>query len=162
MRYLVLGLAAIGLWPSVGSNPGRSVPDAAPRAAQLGWLAGCWERLSGPRLVEEQWTRPRGGLMLGVGRTVQGDSLVEYEQVRVFERGGKLVYAAQPSGQAPAEFTSTVVSDSAVVFENLGHDFPQRVMYRRLGADSLVARIEGMRHGQLRGVDFPYVRVACP
>jgi hypothetical protein len=133
-----------------------------PRVTEVAWLAGCWERTSGKRIVEEQWTRPRGGLMLGVGRTVQGDSLVEYEQVRLFERGGTLVYAAAPSGQTPAEFQSTEVSDSAVTFENLEHDFPQRVIYRRPTPDSLLGRVEGMRRGQLRGVDFPYARVPCP
>jgi hypothetical protein len=155
VRHLVLAVAALAAW---GWRSGS--PDA--RVAQVAWLAGCWELTSGARVVEEQWTRPRGGLMLGVGRTVRGDSLVEYEQVRIFERGGRLVYGASPSGQAPAEFESTQLSDSAVTFENLGHDFPQRVMYRRPSADSLVARVEGMRRGQLRGIDFPYARVACP
>jgi hypothetical protein len=100
--------------------------------------------------------------MLGLGRTVRADSLIEFEQVRIFERGGRLVYGANPSGQTPAEFESIQVSDSAVTFENLGHDFPQRVMYRHPSADSLVGRVEGMRRGQLRGMDFPYARVACP
>jgi uncharacterized protein DUF6265 len=53
------------------------------------------------------------------------------------------------------------VSDSAVTFENPSHDFPQRIIYRRRGADSLLARVEGMRGGQLRGSDYPYRRVAC-
>ncbi|HET9726391.1 MAG TPA: DUF6265 family protein, partial [Gemmatimonadales bacterium] len=88
--------------------------------------------------------------------------LVEYEQTRIFERDGRLVYGANPSGQVAAEFESIELSDSSVTFENLGHDFPQRVMYRRRGADSLIARVEGMRGGKLRGVDFPYARVACP
>jgi hypothetical protein len=100
--------------------------------------------------------------MLGAGRTVDGDSLVEFEQVRIFERGGRLVYGARPSGQEPAEFESILVSDSAVTFENLGHDFPQRVMYRRVGTDSLVGRVEGTRAGRIRGVDFPYRRASCP
>jgi hypothetical protein len=134
----------------------------APRIGQVAWLAGCWQQTNGRRTVDEQWTRPRGGLMLGAGRTVDGDSLVECEQVRIFERGGRLVYGARPSGQEPAEFVSILVSDSAVTFENLGHDFPQRVMYRRVGADSLVGRVEGTRAGRVRGVDFPYRRVSCP
>ena len=100
--------------------------------------------------------------MLGSGRTLRGDSLVEYEQVRIEERGGRLVYAAQPSGQAPADFTGVTVSDTAVTFENPTHDFPQRVMYRRAGRDSLLARVEGSIHGTIRGVDFPYRRVDCP
>ena len=153
MRHLVLALAALVLRASA-SGP-------AARVTQVAWLAGCWEQ-TGPRVVEEQWTRPRGGLMLGVGRTVRGDTLVEYEQTRIFERGGRLVFGANPSGQAPAEFESIEVSDSSVTFENPSHDFPQRVMYRRRGADSLIARVEGMRGGKLRGADFPYARVTCP
>jgi hypothetical protein len=134
----------------------------APRTAQVGWMAGCWQQSAGARLIEEQWMRPRAGLMLGASRTVVGDSLREYEQVALFERSEHLVYAATPARQEPAEFTSTAVSDSAVTFENPAHDFPQRVIYRRRGADSLVARVEGMRGGQLRGRDFAYRRVPCP
>jgi hypothetical protein len=141
---------------------GTSAAGPATRVTQVAWLAGCWEQAAGPRTVEEQWTRPRGGLMLGSGRTVRGNTLVEYEQTRIFERGGRLVYGANPSGQAPAEFESIELSDSSVTFENPTHDFPQRVMYRRRGTDSLVGRVEGMRNGKLRGVDFPYARVACP
>ena len=133
----------------------------APRVQQVGWLAGCWQRVDGGRTVEEQWMRPRGGLMLGAGRTVEGDSLVEFEQVMILERAGRLVYAARPSGQAPAEFESIAVTDSSVTFENPAHDFPQRVLYRRVGADSLVARVEGTRGGRARGADFPYRRAAC-
>jgi uncharacterized protein DUF6265 len=155
VRHLVLGVAAAAVWLARDSDP-----DA--RVAQVAWMAGCWELTSGTRVVEEQWTRPRGGLMLGVGRTLRGDSLIEYEQVRLFERDGHLVYAAAPSGQTPAEFVSTVLSDSAVTFENLAHDFPQRVIYRRDGADSLLARVEGTTNGKVRGVDFPYARVVCP
>ena len=154
MRHFVLVVAALLL--------AASAAGPAARVTQVGWLAGCWEQASGARLVEEQWTRPRGGLMLGLGRTVRGDTLVEYEQTRIFERAGRLVFGANPSGQASAEFESIEVSDSSVTFENLGHDFPQRVMYRRRGADSLIARVEGLRGGKLRGADFPYARVACP
>ncbi len=159
MQPLLIALAVAmvtGLWAETAAAQG------VPRLEQLGWLAGCWERSSGRRVVEEQWMRPRAGLMLGAGRTVEGDSVVEFEHVRMLERGGRLVYAAAPSGQPPAEFESIVVSDSAVTFENPGHDFPQRISYRRLGADSLVARIEGVRGGRVRGVDFAYRRAECP
>ena len=135
--------------------------QSAERVRQLAWLAGCWAQTGGGRTVEEQWMQPRGGLMLGAGRTVKGDSLVEFEQVRILERGGRLVYAAAPSGQTPAEFESIALTDSSVTFENAGHDFPQRVLYRRIGADSLVARVEGTRGGRLHGVDFPYQRTSC-
>jgi hypothetical protein len=43
----------------------------------------------------------------------------------------------------------------------LAGDFPQRIMYRALPHGRLAARIEGLRGGTLRGVDFPMKRVAC-
>jgi len=47
----------------------------------------------------------------------------------------------------------------SVVFENLRHDFPQRIIYRRVSEDSLIARIEGMINGAKRSIDFPYRKI---
>jgi hypothetical protein len=47
------------------------------------------------------------------------------------------------------------------VFENPGHEFPQRIGYRRQGP-SLQAWIEGTKDRQARRVEFPYRRAACP
>ena len=105
---------------------------------------------------------PLGGMMLGMSRTVRGDSVIEYEHLQIFERSGHAVFHAEPSGQAPADFVARTVSDSLVTFENPAHDFPQRVIYRRRGRDSLIARIEGTRNGRVRGVDFLYRRAGCP
>jgi len=131
---------------------------------QLSWIAGCW-RQSNPasgRTIDEQWMAPMGRTMLGMARTVRGDSTIEFEHLRILERGGRAIFHAEPSGQPPADFEARTVSDSLVTFENPTHDFPQRVIYRRKGRDSLMARIEGTRNGRVRGVDFPYARAACP
>ena len=129
---------------------------------RLAFLAGCWERRSGARLVEEQWMQPRGRVMLGAGRTTRGDTVVEYEQLRIEARGDTVTYHARPSGQQPAEFRLTSIGEGAVTFENPAHDFPQRITYRAVGRDSLVARVEGTTAGRTRGIDFPYARTACP
>ena len=139
---------------------------AAPLAAQApeppAWLAGCWVRERGTRRIDDLWMAPRAGIMLGVSRTVRSDTLVEYEHLAIERRGGTLVYRATPSGQAPAEFTATAVGVDEVVFENPAHDFPQRIIYRARGTDSLVARIEGPVEGGSRAAEFPYRRAACP
>jgi hypothetical protein len=127
---------------------------------RAGFLHGCWERRANNRQVEEHWMKPRGGTMLGMARTVRGDTLVEYEFVRIFEQDGRLIYAAQPSGQPPAEFTSAAMEAGAITFANPAHDFPQKVSYR-LAGDSLFARVEGSMNGRERAVDFRYARVRC-
>jgi hypothetical protein len=138
-------------------------PGAAPNSplADLAWLAGCWVGSSAGTTVEEQWMRPAGGMMLGMSRTVSGDSVRTWETMQIREEGGRLVFTARPSGQPEASFGSTEITATGVVFENAAHDFPQRVIYRRAGADSLQARIEGMRGGRPRGMDFPMRRTRC-
>lgn len=115
----------------------------------------------GARVTHEQWMTPLGGAMMGMSRTVARDTIREYEFLRIVNREGVPTYVAQPSGQAMTLFAATAVSDTMVVFENKAHDFPQLISYRRVGADSLIARIEGPRGGQTRGINFPMKRVAC-
>jgi hypothetical protein len=127
---------------------------------QVAWMQGCWQMDAGPRVVEEQWMAPRGGVMLGMGRTVRDGKLVEYESVMLREQDGKLAYEAHPSGQPSAVFMSSTIEESTVIFENPAHDFPQRVGYKRDG-DSLLAWIEGAVNGKSRRVEFPYRRASC-
>lgn len=133
----------------------------ASRVDALAWMAGCWRLQTASRVVDEQWMAPAGGGMLGMSRTVSGGRIAEYEFVQIRGEAGQLVYIAQPSSQAQARFTATTVGARDVTFENLQHDFPQRIIYRRTGDGGLHARIEGVRNGQRRGVDFPYLSVPC-
>ena len=125
------------------------------------WLQGCWRSVRGEATIEEQWMGPRGGTMLGMGRTVRGGKTVEYEMVLIKEQNDRLAYEAHPSGQASATFVSTTVSETSVVFENAEHDFPQRVGYRREGADTVQAWVEGQVNGTSRRIDFSYQRTRC-
>lgn len=148
-------VALLSCTPSVYSAQGHTGIDRA------GWLGGCWERGSGARTIEEQWMAPRGDAMLGMSRSVSDGRLVGYELVLIREDTTGLVYEAHPSGQESAEFPAILVSDTALVFEDLGHDFPQRIGYDRVGPDSLIGWIEGERGGEHRRIDFPYRRVPC-
>lgn len=134
-------------------------PDASVHAA---WLAGCWELRAGQRVTVEMWMAPAGGLMLGASRTTVGPRVREFEQLQLLARGDTLLYIASPSAQATTTFRSVSVSAQQLRFENRQHDFPQVIVYRRVGADSLHARIEGPGPGNTtRGVDFRYRRIDC-
>ena len=151
MRLTLVITLSVALQPPSAQPPG--IDDVA-------WLTGCWEYSTGSRTVEEHWLAPRAHTMMNVARTVQADKLVEYEMVLIREQDGRLAYEAHPSGQASAVFMSRTVGNREVVFENLQHDFPQRVGYKRDG-DALLAWIEGPRNGQTRRIEFPYRKVGC-
>ena len=129
---------------------------------RIGWLACCWGSEKGETGSGEQWLPHAGGTMFGIGRTVKGGKTVEYEflQLRANEQG-KLLYTALPSNQKQTTFTEKSFANNEIVFENLQHDFPHRIIYRLESPQKLIARIEGLRTGQPRGIDFPLQRVAC-
>jgi hypothetical protein len=134
----------------------------APDPNSVAWMAGCWRQESPGRTVDEVWMAPAGDGMLGMSRTVQKGRISEYEFLQVRVRDGKLVYIAKPSGQPEATFTATSAGPREVVFENLAHDFPQRIIYRLQPDGNLAARIEGAMNGQTKGIDFPMKKAACP
>src|SRR5690349_1279029 len=164
---VALFIAAAALPCTAGAQaPRDGAPASTPSvAAPLAWMAGCWEQRTPRRLVQELWLPPASGALQGMARTLRrtaaGDSLVEMEFLRIVARDGAWVYLAQPNGQPPTEFTAHVVADTSVAFTNLAHDFPQRIEYTRRGADSLVARVEGMVNGKTRTIVFPYARARC-
>jgi len=134
---------------------------APSKLVRIAWLQGCWKAESPSRVIEENWTAPRGGAMIGVSSTVRGDSLVEYELLVLRQVRGALAYEAHPSGQAVTTFTARELTDSTVVFADPAHDYPQEVGYQRVGVDSLVAWIDGTIKGKPRRVEFRYARVKC-
>jgi hypothetical protein len=155
------GILAVALVASgQGSREHRTSPADA-----LSFVAGCWEQRSATRVVEEHWMPPAGGALLGVSRTLRkgaaGETMAEFEFLRIVSRDGGWVYIAQPSGRAPTEFVAGSAGDGEVTFVNEAHDFPQRITYRAIGRDSLFARVEGPSGGGVRGIDYRYARVGC-
>jgi hypothetical protein len=160
MRLPVCILAAALLVTAAGAlEPGADPPVPIER---LAWLAGCWESVGGEPGSGEQWTPPAGDTLLGVNRTVRGGRTVAYEFLRIRRLDdGRLAYVALPSGQRETTFPLLTATERAVVFENLEHDFPQRVVYALDDGNVLRARIEGTSRGEVRSVDFPMRRIDC-
>ena len=125
------------------------------------WLRGCWLATSGSTEVEEVWLAPKGGIMLGVSRTVRAGTATGYELLRLHARAGELVLSAHPSGQSPADFGISHTSPGRLRFENPSHDFPRAIEYERLAADSLLARVFSEVGSSRPSFVLRYARVAC-
>ena len=158
---MIRWLAALVLVGSLISVDARAqeAEGAVPTLAQVSWLSGCWVSSSLGVSIEEYWMPPRGGTMLGVSRTVRGDETTGYESVMIREVDGRLLYEAHPSGQASAVFEATRSSGEAVTFENPQHDFPRRIVYSRVGADSIRAEVDDGAGGGT--IQFVYGRTDC-
>lgn len=141
---------------------GADVRAGDPQLEQLTWLTGCWRAEGGDPGSVEHWLPLAGGTLIGVSRTVEdGKSIAhEFMQIRRSD-AGQIVFIALPSGQRETTFVLKSLARGTVTFENPAHDFPQRVIYRRASPDRLIGRIEGVRDGKLRSIDFPLRRVSC-
>ena len=104
------------------------------------WMAGCWEHQSGEQWTEECWTSPRGGIMLGSGRSGVGGTLDSWEvmQIEMIETDDPVIdpltFYGAPHGQDRTAFTwLRGAKDPGITFVNAGHDYPQRIRYWRDG-----------------------------
>ena len=131
----------------ISSNRASTQNQAAtptPRIAELAWIAGNWQTAAGRRAqVDEHWSAPAGGSLIGMSRTIVGDKTVEFEYLRIEQRADAIYYVAHPKARCPGtDFKLTRLSGQEVVFENPAHDFPKRIIYRKNSDGSLVASID--------------------
>jgi hypothetical protein len=133
---------------SLAAAAQTSSPPAVPaRIEQLAWMAGSWSTPAGDFEIEELWMVPKGGLMLGLGRTTRLGKALEFEFMRIEQQGPTLVYLASPGGKPATPFPLVALDASSAAFES-ALEFPRRVSYRRNPDGTLTARIEGVREGR--------------
>lgn len=160
VRCAVLGLLA---WLAGCQTPQRSAAPAETATeplSALDFLAGQWSYAEDGRVSEEHWTRPHGGTLLGVARTIESGQTVFFEYLRIEARPDGIVYLASPMGRCPpTAFRLVERAEGRAAFENPRHDYPQRVIYWRTPAGELAARIEGVENGQPRASEWHWTRI---
>ena len=123
--------------------PGSAAMNENSKIEDLAWMSGDWETTSGPMQIEEHWTRVAGGSMIGMGRTIAKGKTVFFEYLRIESRTDGIYYVAHPKARPGTDFKLVRVEGQSAVFENLAHDFPKRLIYRKNADGSLTTRVEG-------------------
>ncbi len=129
---LIAGFAALITGPSIAAE-----------FSDVGFMSGCWK--TAPEVTPEYrecYTAPKAGMMQGSSQTVTNGKTTFFEFSLVVEDRGKVVYRPFIKGVQSVDFALTSLSRDEAIFENLAHDFPQRVIYRKGADGKLTARIE--------------------
>lgn len=120
------------------------IPGTPATIAQAGWIGATWSGTNNGLTVEERWTPAASGGMIGVSRTLRGNSLAAFEFVCIAERGHTLAYLAMPGARSPATvFVATEVTPTSITFENPSHDYPKLIRYTRAADGALETTIAG-------------------
>jgi len=118
-----------------------AVSVSAADVDQLAWMSGHWSGTVKGVEMEEIWTAPRGGMLVGLHRDVSAKR-TSFEFMRIQQTKDGIAFIAQPSGRPPTSFPLTEATATRAVFANPQHDFPQRIIYE-LRDQQLCARVEG-------------------
>jgi len=112
-------------------------------------FTGVWIGTDTAFAYNEEW-QAGNNMLKGKSYVLNGKDTTIEETVELKTVDGALTYIPVAYGQnneQPVPFTLISSTDTSFVFENKAHDFPQRIFYRFVGKDSLVAGIEGISKG---------------
>ena len=162
MRGLMV-IAAVAL-VSLGVFMSRSsiADKTESKLDSLAFLAGSWERRVGNTTMEEHWTRPSGGCMMGLMRQVSDGRTQIREFLLLEETDSGIVMTVKHVGPRIADIPGRTYhmklakfDGTEAVFENTGEGTLKAVVYRKQ-QDGLYAAIKVDRNGQLRDIELPF------
>lgn len=125
------------------------------------WLIGDWEHKSEFGNLSEQWQQGNDSTFVGTTFFIKGKDTLHNESITLQEQGTDLIYSAtvkDENADLPVAFKLTSETASQLVFENPKHDFPQKITYKKITADSIVAEVSGMQQGKPASETYPMAR----
>lgn len=119
---------------------------------KVSWFVGEWSNKSSEGELTERWNKENDSVYHGESYfVVGGKDTVFAEHVKLWDVNGTLTYTVtvpnQNKGKA-VDFEMTSSSDNQIVFENPKHDYPSKIIYNKVGNDSIVAEISGIQKGK--------------
>ncbi len=128
----------------------QSAPAATARLSDLSWLEGRWRGEWGPRVAEQVWMAPKGGVMTGVFSVVETDKTLVIELFSLEQKAAGIDFYLRhfTPELAPWEKDKPTVLKLAnsdgkqFVFENPADGKPKRTVFTRVDADTYAWRSE--------------------
>jgi len=147
--------------------PAPVVTQAKPSLADFAWLAGRWQGAWGPRVAQQVWMPPKGGVMPGTFQLVENDTTLVVELFTLVEKpdGIKLYFRHFTPALAPWETSGPTTlnlassTPKAIEFDNPVDGEPKRAIIRKIDADTYISRSEIVpEKGDTQIVEITYHR----
>ena len=149
LRIVVSWILAIGCL-EIDNHGLRAESTASESLTDLAWIAGEWVGAEGDTRIEEIWSKPDGGVMMGMFRLVQNDEPVFYEfMVIELTDGGPIMkikhfspdFVGWEERQESVLFEMKELKSGKAVFEAERDGNLEFLTYERTG-DGLVLTLE--------------------
>jgi len=119
------------------------------------WLIGNWKMESNGTTIYERWEIINSRQLSGKSYSVSGKDTLFSERISLVQNDDDFYYIAKVShNPEPVKFKLIHYGEDKIIFENAKHDFPKRIIYKRISKDSLFARVED----ESKSLEFFYAR----
>ncbi|MBN2356316.1 hypothetical protein JXO59_09395 [candidate division KSB1 bacterium] len=126
------------------------------------WLTGCWRAELQGTILEEHWSKPAGGTLVGFSRALDQGQTVFIEFSTIHTVGDDIFYTATIVASGTSTPFKLVEWDSATVtFARPEHDFPQQIIYQRSEKDKLFIQLHGEENGEHKVEAYTMQRMDC-
>lgn len=126
---------------------------------KMTWLIGQWENKSPEGLLTETWTKDNDSTFSGQTYFIKNEKDTLHSESNVLTQTKEaLIYRPTVKGQnndQPVDFKLTSDLENSFTFENPKHDYPQKIVYKKLNDKSLVATISGIQQGKQSSESYP-------
>ena len=128
---------------------------------KMNWLIGNWEQTLPDGTLKETWTKQNDSTFSGDSYFINTKDTVHFESIKLVQTAEELNYIATVVGQnneEPVAFKLTSDADNTFTFENLAHDYPQKISYKKVSETNLIATISGKQQGKDSKESYPMVK----
>ena len=155
---LIISVFAMACREEPKTETTESKPDYS-LLNKASWILGSWGRTGPQETISETWVRQNDSVYRGEGYFISGKDTFSAEKITLEQRGRQVFYIPEVKDQNKGiTFAMTALAEDSMVFENPEHEFPQRISYRKVNTDSIVAEISGTINGQFNSERFPMGR----
>ncbi len=130
--------------------------------ANVEWITGTWENKTEIGSIYERWEKISDTELAGKSYIIKDKDTIVFETIRLVYENEKVYYIPIVEGGndgKPVRFTSRLISEDKLEFENSEHDFPQVISYIRTGNKSLIAEISGIVEGKEEKESYPMTKI---
>ncbi|WP_396155108.1 DUF6265 family protein [Flavobacterium macrobrachii] len=126
---------------------------------KMSWLVGEWENKMPDGILTETWTKANDSTFTGKTLFIRDKDTLHSEEIVLTQKGETLLYIPTVKGQndnKPVEFKITESKiENEFAFENPKHDYPQKIVYKKVNETNLVTTISGKQQGKSSSESYP-------
>ncbi len=122
-------------------------------------IEGIWKMVTKRGAICEEWKKMDKNYLQSKGYMIKGNDTIINERVALTRNGADIFYTSTVEDQnnkQPISFRLTKAEGNRFVFENPNHDFPKRIVYELVTADSLYAYADDGNNESKKRQNFYY------